>query len=43
MSQPLEITADERLTALESTVAGLVRQVKELKSRLPITDTDIPF
>jgi hypothetical protein len=41
--QSLETTTDERLEALESTVAALARQVKQLGSRLPITDADIPW
>ncbi len=41
--QPLGATLTERVEALESTTAALVRQVRALGARIPLGSEDIPF
>lgn len=40
---PLGASLSERVDALESTVTALVRQLRELGTRLPIDDRDVAF
>ena len=41
--EPIEATLSELVEALESTVAGLVRRLKEFEGRVPVGDQDIPW